>query len=214
MRTDHLMTLSRRDGAVNDLRRGSLRDAHNYLRTRRDTEAQKKSFGELGLELLETAVGSGAVGYLAGYTGTTGIGDSGIPAGLVAGAVGYAATIFVPSRFDRHIHRLSTGAIAGFLTLWTAGQAGKAREAAGGIAGPIAVSGARDQIQGHAPSYAYQPPQMQSPPPAYYPPTPQMGPPPVGHWANQAPPQQTQVQRGHLSEAELQGISREMGGRP
>jgi hypothetical protein len=193
------MPLTRHD--VDDVKHSSLRDAHRYLESRRDSSSASKNLGKSFLTALETAAGAGAVGWLAGRMGTTSIGTSGVPLGLVAGAAGHALTVFglLDSKWDAHIQNVSNGAISGWTALWAAGQGSQSRAKAGGVAGPITAG---------SPPPGPPPPQQF---PAYQPPMRQMNPPPVSSYnvyGTQAPAPY-QRRPGPLTEAELQGMSRE-----
>ena len=149
--------ITRRD--VDDLQ-ASMRDAQRYLAAERDPA---RSRGEVLSRVVRTAeVGAGAagVGLLAGRLGTTQIGNTGIPLGLAVGAVGHTLAFFgLAGRFDEHVHNVSDGALAGWATMWGAGQGRLMRERAGLPTGPITAG--MDGI-GNCPPHA--PPQLM---PAY-----------------------------------------------
>lgn len=165
MRTHQsLMTMSRRDKeALHD----TMRDAHSYLRSNRDagsSGARKKSTLETVLEPIEIGGAAALIGVIAGRTGSTSIGSTGIPLGLVAGAIGHGLVAFdlLPEKANHHVQSVANGAIAGWTALWGAGQGLQMREKALGTAGPI-VSGRGPDAIGHAPA----PPSPPSPPPQY-----------------------------------------------
>lgn len=141
-----MMAMSRRD--VDSLY-GSMRDAHHYIESRRDSSGGKKSVTSKVLGALEVGAGAAGVGLLAGRMQTTSIGNTGIPFGLALGFAGHAAAFFdLAGKYDEHVHNLANGAIAGWLAMWGAGQGMKMREKAGLPLGPITAgtSGSPQQM--------------------------------------------------------------------
>lgn len=108
----------------------SMRDAYHHLESRRDP--QRPSVANTGLEAIEVGAGAALVGLLAGRLGTTSIGSTGIPLGLVLSAAGHTAAYFnLAGRASDDLKRASNGAFAGWLTLWAAGQGRQMRISAG-----------------------------------------------------------------------------------
>jgi len=131
-----LMAMSRRD--VDSLY-DSMRDAHSYIQSRRDGDGgAKKSVTNKVIQALEVGAGAVGVGLLAGRLQTTSIGSSGVPLGLALGFAGHAAAFFdLAGKYDDHLVNLSNGAIAGWLTMWGAGQGMQMRQKANLPLGPI-----------------------------------------------------------------------------
>ena len=148
---------------MDDLR-VSMRDAQQYLASERDPQ---RSRGEITGRLIRTAeVGAGAagVGLLAGRLGTSQIGNTGVPLGLALGALGHTLAFFgLAGRFENHVYNVSDGAIAGWATMWGAGQGRLMRERAGLPVGPITAG-----MDGMGACPPHAPPQLM---PAYARPT-------------------------------------------
>lgn len=139
------IVLSRRD--IEELY-PALKTQHDFISKKSDPETQMANKLIEGLEVL---VGSAGVGFLAGRLGTTSIGQSGIPLGLVLGVGAHAINYFgLAGKYGDHLSNLGNGAIAGFGALWAAGQGSQMRLKAGQPAGPI--------VAGNPVKYA--PPQM------------------------------------------------------
>lgn len=211
------MRMTRRDRDIADARR-AMRDTMDYLGEQkaasRDLGDLKESASKTVIEAAEVGLGAAAIGLAAGRLGTTSLGGSGIPLGLTLGVLGHAASMYgLAGKWGPHLQNVSNGAIAGWLTLWGAGQGGQWRQRAGEPAGPI-TSGV-----GHSPP----PPQPLPQPPQYMRSYDQMGAAPV--YPSHVIPPQRQFQAHNpfagpapygrpsaspLSEAELQSMSRGM----
>ena len=172
--------LTRRD--IEDLY-PTMRETHDIIESKRDPE---RPMANKILTGLEVGVGALGVGMLAGRLGTTQIGNSGIPLGLVLGAVGHGINAFgLAGKYGDHVANVSNGAIAGWATLWAAGQGAQMRQRAGQPAGIIA---------GQAPMHALP-----------YSASPQIGPAPMQFNSMQRNAQNEVVRP--LTEAELQIIA-------
>lgn len=214
MRTHQsLMMMSRRDKeALHD----TMRDAHSYLRSNRDvgsSGARKKTTLETVLEPIEIGGAAALIGIIAGRTGTTSIGSTGIPLGLVAGAIGHGLVAFdlLPEKANHHVQNVANGAIAGWTALWGAGQGLQMREKAGLAAGPIVsgtTGGGRSDAMGNALPPPPPPPPAQSPY-AYHQQPRMLGAP--GPFSAQ--PFYSSGPKRPLTEAELQLIDRQMSAR-
>lgn len=152
------MAMTRRD--VQDLY-SSMRDAQSYIHSRRDSGGMKKDMPKALFRTAKVGAGSALVGYLAGRMGTASVGPgAGVPLGLVAGFGGHLLSFFdiLPSWLSPHVADVSDGAIAGWTTMWGAGQGTSARQAAGKPVGPIAAgllppgpAGPPQQMHHHSP---------------------------------------------------------------
>lgn len=187
------LVLTRRD--VDDLRAGQ-RDTENYFSARRDSEGRgrttTKDLGSLALTLLEIAAGAAVVGYAAGRTGTTQIGNTGIPYGAAAGALGLAYSMYGNASASPHVRNVSLGAAGMALGMWAIGQGVLGRQRAGLPTGPI-VAG----VDGMG---AYAPPQ-------------QLGGPAYAQQVPGQPPMSYAVPgEGSLTEAELQAMAQQAYG--
>lgn len=200
--------LSRRD--LDERYGPAMRDVKRYVSSARDSSSTSKDVANIATDAVGVGVGAAAIGALAGRMGTTEI--SGVPIGLAAGVAGHVASYFAPSWLSGHLHNVSNGAIAGWLTLWGAGQGTRMRQAAGEPIGPIVAGVPAQHAMG-----GYPPPM---PPPGYagmgqqppyMPPPPQMGaaPPPAWYQRGADPRGEAQAQfvEAPLTEAELQAIA-------
>ena len=152
------MQMSRRD--VEDLY-SSMRDARQYIEAQRDPQRSRPSMTDRLVRSAEVGAGAAGVGLLAGRLGTTQIGNTGIPMGLALSAAGHAVAVFgLAGRFDEHVSNLADGALAGWLTMWGAGQGRGMRERAGMPVGPITAGHDSMGAVGCPPEYYRQPAQM------------------------------------------------------
>lgn len=164
-RSNSLMSMSRRD--ADDLY-SSMRDANRYIASERDPKTSAKSKTTVAVEALEVAAGAAAVGWSATRLGTTAIPGTGIPLGLTAAAALHTLAYFnvLPSASD-HLHNLGNGALAGWVTMWAAGQGANARSKAGlPVASVIAGEGRMSAIGGAPPAWSA-PQQLPSPAPSF-----------------------------------------------
>lgn len=148
--------MTRRD--VADLY-SSMRDQRTVLRSH-TSGGKKESPLEIILRTAKVGFGSGLVGYIAGATGSAGIGGSAIPLGLTAAVVGHGLAMFDLVPGGKHIHDLSDGFFAGWTAIWGAGQGTLMRQKSGAPVGPIAAglvpqSQAQDPrtFAGHNPNF-------------------------------------------------------------
>ena len=130
--------LTRRD--IEDLY-PTMRETHDFIESKKNPERdpEKSMASNKILTGLEVGVGAIGVGMLAGRLGTTQIGNSGIPLGLVLGALGHGINAFgLAGKYGDHVANVSNGAIAGWIALWGAGQGAQMRARAGQPTGIIA----------------------------------------------------------------------------
>jgi hypothetical protein len=128
-----------------------LKTQHDYLASQRDPEPKRNTQSHL-IQSGEVAAGAAALGLLAGRLGNANIGQTGIPIGLALGAFGHAVAFFgFAGRYGEHVHNVSDGALAGWLTLWGAGQGTQMRLNAGGPAGPTTSGVSTGACAGCAP---------------------------------------------------------------
>jgi hypothetical protein len=154
----------------------AMKNAHDFISSKDPDKPMADKKDNKYLTAAEIGLGAVGIGLLSGRLGTTQIGQSGIPLGVVIGAIGWGVAGFnLAGRFSDDVRNLSTGAALGWATLWAAGQGSQMRARAGQPAGIIAGEAV--------------PPQLP------YSPPPQMGP---------AQPTQNYQNARPLTEAELQ----------
>jgi hypothetical protein len=147
---------------VNDLY-GSMRDANRIIESRRDASPSTlKKIGERVVDTAEVVAGAAAIGFVAGRTGSTTIGP--VPTGLAVAAAYYTAEAFdfVPGAWSRHLENvLGKGALAGYATMWAAGQGYLMKQDAEGKAAqpkkPGEVKGLPPGVGGMLSSFSGQP---------------------------------------------------------
>jgi hypothetical protein len=149
--------LSRRDV---DALYPSMRDAHDYMRSRRDASRAGSPVATL-VGAAEVGAGALGLGYLYGRTQHWNIPGTPIPMGLAAGVAGHLLSLFVlgDSKWAGHVSNLSNGAIASWTTMLGAGLGTQARQAAGQPTAPITAG-----MFGCCGSPAPAPPQLQAAP--------------------------------------------------
>ena len=167
-----LFRMTRRD--VDELH-DNVRDARDYLRrpARDNGDDGPSLFGRRALAAAESGLGALGIGYLAGRTGSSSLGTTGVPLGAAVGVGGILAVLSgrLPAGWNSHVEAVSMGALDAFMTIWGArlGSAAAARaDEAGGLAGVAGVP--RDAIAGatsqeSAWGRAAPPPQQDLPPP-------------------------------------------------
>jgi hypothetical protein len=129
-RSHHRGGLSRRD--VDDLS-APMRDAHDYLRSRRDAAKAKESPLATVMAGAEVAAGAAGMGYVYGRTQMTTVGNTQIPLGLAVGVAGHLINMFLlkDSAFSPHLANLANGAIGSWTTMLGIGIGTQGRQKAG-----------------------------------------------------------------------------------
>ena len=201
------LRLTRRD--FDDLHERSVGEARDYAeRTQRDDGVGRGEMMNRVAPLLARGAGAFGVGYLAGRSGSSSIGATGVPIGLAAGFATYFASYMGWTKFagdyEKRILDAADGAIDTWWTILGARMGSAAAERAGRPPTPL-IAGAPDGARiGHAPIAPglAGPPPYQTTPPREPPAAPLAARPPTP-----APPGDPNV--APLTEAELQNIAQE-----
>ncbi len=120
-----MLNITRRD--LDDAYK-SMRDAHSYIQQYK--QGGERITGQL-LQSAEVAGGALAVGVASGRYGALTIAGSQVPLDLAAGILGHGLAFFgLPGKYSEHLHNVSDGAIAAYLTKWGIGYGTEMRRKA------------------------------------------------------------------------------------
>lgn len=202
------MRMTRRDPRLTQMR-ATQRDHDSYLQKQRDASPmlglKSNSAMSFGVTAAEVVGGGLLAGWLAGRTGTTGIGSVQIPAGLAFGGIGVALALtgVLPPKIAPHVAALSLGAIGASGTMWAMGMGSQAAIRAGAAPAGVVVAGAPPAYVGCPEPSPYMTP--------HYPPAPPPPPAAIGYRAP-APPVPAHMLplprvQGTLTESELQAMA-------